>query len=190
MTGGIVEHQMHIEIIWNRRLDLVRKGAELFATVPSLAGAAHAAGHHIQGCKQVGGAIASVITASALNLAWAHRQNRSCLRRLDLRFFVHSMHQRAIRWIVVEANDIPDLVDKGRITRQLQRLLPTQLQAKGVPDARHHGLAQPHVLGHAAGGPMRGGGRLVFWIQCDEAFVLVIAHPSRRTGAGRIAQAL
>jgi hypothetical protein len=109
---------------------------------------------------------------------------------LDLRFLVHAQHERPVRWIEVEADHIPDLVDKGRVTRQLEGLLPMGLQPESAPDARHHGLAQPHVLGHAAGGPVRGGRRLGLQGQSDEVLDLIIAHPTGRTGAGRIAQTI
>lgn len=182
---------MHIQISRDRRLDLIQKGAELFAAVASRAGADHASRLHIQGREQVCCVMAPVVMAAALNLSWTHRQNRRrALNGLNLRLLVHAQHQRPLRWIEVEPDHIPDLVDKGRIPRQLEGLLPVGLQPERAPDARHHGLAQSHVRGRAAGGPVSGGRRLGFQGRSNEVLDLIIADPARRAGAGRIAQSL
>jgi hypothetical protein len=57
------------------------------------------------------------------------------------------------------------------------------LQANGAPSTRYHGLAQPHLLGHAAGRPVSGVRGLSFQSHGDEVLDLIIADPVWRPGA-------
>ena len=55
--------------------------------------------------------------------------------RLELRLFVDAQHQGVVGWVEVEPNDVAHLVDKQRVSRQLEGLDAVRLQSKGPPDA-------------------------------------------------------
>ena len=103
---------------------------------------------------------------------------------------VHAQHERVVGWVHVEPDHVPDLVDEGRVRGELEGLDPVGLEAKGPPDPRHHGLAHPRPLGHAAGRPVRGALGLGLQGEGDQARDLVVPDPTRRPGAGRVRQSL
>ena len=63
------------------------------------------------------------------------------VERLDLGLLVHARHQRPLRWIEVEPDDVTDLGHEQRVLRQLPRILLVRSQSEHPPDPRHHRLA-------------------------------------------------
>src|SRR6516162_7901603 len=85
--------------------------------------------------------------AAPLDLTGTHRQQRlGAVECLNLRFLVDAQHQGAVGWVEVEPDDVAHLVDKPRVSRQLEGFEAVRLQSKGPPDA-------PHARGRDAAGP-------------------------------------
>ena len=72
-----------------------------------------------------------VIESAPLGLAGTHRQNRlSAVERLDLALLVNAQHQGPFRWVKIQADDVADLLDEQRITRQLETSIRCGCNAK------------------------------------------------------------
>ena len=68
---------------------------------------------HVECGEQRRRAMALVIVGAPLDLAGAHRQQRlGAVERLDLALLVDAQHQRALRRIEVEADDVAHLLDE------------------------------------------------------------------------------
>ena len=96
-----------------------------------------------------------VVASAALGRAWAHGQQR--LRRssaCNLRFLVHAQDDCTLRRIEVEPDNVAHLLDKQRISRELEGLLPVRLKGEGIPDAPHRVLCQPEFLRQGARRPV------------------------------------
>lgn len=61
------------------------------------------------------------------------------LQGLDLVIFNDARHQGPLGRVQVQSQDVMDLVDEGRISRQLERLGPVRLEPEGPPDTRDRG---------------------------------------------------
>src|SRR5215469_10086092 len=86
LVGGvIVEHQVYVEIGWNRLLDLGQEVAEFDRAMTLVAAADDLAGGNVQGGEQRSRAVPGVIMAAPLGLPRPHRQQRlAAIERLDL----------------------------------------------------------------------------------------------------------
>ena len=103
---------------------------------------------HVQGGEQVGGAVPDVVVRAPLDLAGAHRQHRRGRHRgLDLRHLIHAQHQRPVRRVGVQANDVAHLLHEQGVARELEGFVPVPRPREGAPDAADHGLAQAGGLG-------------------------------------------
>ena len=84
-----------------------------------------------------------VVVGTTLDLPTAHGQQRlSAIQCLDLRFFIDAEHQGPVWWVEVKANDITNLVDEQRISRELEGLAAMRLQRECLPNAVHAGDRQ------------------------------------------------
>ncbi len=60
--------------------------------------------------------MAFVIVSATLNLAGQHRKDRlATAQRLNLTLLIHTQHQRMMRRVHVQADDVSHLVDQQRI---------------------------------------------------------------------------
>lgn len=189
--GRVVEHEVHVEIVWDGRLNLIEEGPKLNRTMPACAAADHRPGLHVEGGEQVGRTLATIIVGSVLRLAGSHRQHRRRARqRLDLRLLIDAQHYGTMRRSQVQADHVPDLVDEGGIGRELEGVGPVRLQPEGAPDPRDHALAHADPPGHGAGRPVGG----VLWLalqrECDYLFDGRVLDGTWRTGAGQIDEAI
>jgi hypothetical protein len=91
--------------------------------------------------------VADVVVGDALHVAQAHGQQRlRPVQGLDLRFLVDAEHHRLVGRVQVETDDVADLLDKERIRRQLEVLLPVGLHREGLQPAVNRGLPQAEAL--------------------------------------------
>ncbi len=77
------------------------------------------------------------------------------VERLNLRLFVHRQYERAIRRVHIETDNIPDLLEKQRILRKLERLDSVGLKCKGAPDPADRALREARAFRHRARAPVR-----------------------------------
>ena len=76
----------------------------------------HFSAGNIESSKQSGGSVSNIVVCYSFNVAQSHRQDRlRSLQRLALAFFVHAQHQRVLRWIKVQADNIATLFNEKRI---------------------------------------------------------------------------
>lgn len=95
---GVVEHYVDVEVGGHHGLDLIKEGAEFAPAAVALADADDRVRLHVEGGKQIRGAVALVVVAVALDLAGAHgKHRRGTLDSLDLRLLVDAQHERSIR---------------------------------------------------------------------------------------------
>lgn len=187
----VVEDQVHVQLGWNRRLNRIEKLTKFAAALPLVQLPDHLPRPHIQGSKQRGGPVASIVVRAPLNLPRAHRQQRPRpVQCLNLCVLIHAQHQRFVWRIQVQANDITDLLDKERILGKLERFGPMRLQAERSPDPADGALTEAAGLRHVPATPVSG--RLGRGLQCQrqDPLHVGIASTARGAGTGLIQQAV
>ena len=156
VRGVVVHDQMDDQVLGDSGLDRVEELAELGGPVPAMTLPDDFAGLHVERREERGRPVAHVVVGPPLDLPRSHgQQGLAPIQRLDLRLLVHTQHQRAIRRVQIEPDDVPDFVDEERVAGQLERVGAMGLQAKRPPDAADRALAQATSGGHRAGAPVR-----------------------------------
>jgi hypothetical protein len=119
----VVHHQMHVQPGGKIILDLVEKAQELLMPVSPVARADGHSGSNIHSRKQRCNSMPLVIMRLPSGNARPQRQNRfGPIQRLDLTLFIHAQHDGTIRWVQVQANDVPHLLHKLRVFGKLEIL--------------------------------------------------------------------
>ena len=115
------------------------------------------AGGHIQGREQRGRAVPGVVMRPPFGLPRLHRQQGlRAVQGLDLAFLVDAEHDRSVRRVHVQADDVPDLLDAERVLGKLERLGAVGLQPERTPDPTDGGLGHAGGLGHPPCTPVGG----------------------------------
>jgi hypothetical protein len=103
----VVEHEMQIEVLLHASVDPPQEADELFRPVTRLAFADDETTLHIEGSEQRRGAMALVVVRHRGGPTFLQGQAGLCaIERLDLTFLVDAKHQRPIRRVHVEPDDI------------------------------------------------------------------------------------
>ncbi len=69
-----------------------------------------------------------------------HRQHRlGAVKRLDLRLFIHTRHQRPLWRVQIKPDDVGQFAVKLGVGAELKALHPARLQPVFAPDAMHAG---------------------------------------------------
>ena len=140
----------------------------------------HLAGGDVEGGVEVGGAVADVVVAAPLRHPRHQRQHRRRpVERLDLRLLVHAQHDRRLRRVEVEPDDVAHLVDELRIGRELERLRLMRLQPERAPDTADRALAHPGCRRHRPGRPVRRIDRLLLERLHDHPLDRLVADQAR-----------
>jgi RHS repeat-associated protein len=138
--------------------DRVEKRDELDVRVAREATAMNLPARHLERRKQAGGSVALVVVGHAGGNAGTKRQDRlGAIERLDLRLLVHRQHQRPLRRIEVQADDVRHLAVELGIAAELEGLDPMRLQVVLLPDALHRHVAEADLAREAPGAPVRAG---------------------------------
>ena len=69
-------------------------------------------------------------------------------------FLVEADHYRLVRRVQVRTDNVPDLLDKEWISRELERLLSVRLQRKALQPAVNLGLRDPCSSSQGLGTPV------------------------------------
>lgn len=113
--GEVVHHQMQL-LIRIRPRHMFEKHEKLLVTVPRSANSGHLAGRNLQRREQCGGAATDVVVSLLLGDPDLHRQRRSHpIQCLNLRFLVHAEHDRVLRRIEIQPDDVGHLRNQFRI---------------------------------------------------------------------------
>jgi len=88
-------------------------------------------GGNVKSSKQGGSAMSDVVMGDSLHVPKTHRQQRLGLfKSLHLGLLVNAEHNCLVRWVQVEADDVPDLLDKEWICRDFECLLAMGLEGE------------------------------------------------------------
>jgi hypothetical protein len=122
-VGGVVVHHHLQRPARGGRGDQLEEGQELAVAMPRLAGVGDAAGGHLQGGEQGGGAVAEVVVGAPLDPSWRQGLDRlGAFQRLDLGLLVHPQHDGVGRWVQVQPDHVADLGLQLRIGGELEPL--------------------------------------------------------------------
>src|SRR6267378_8707939 len=122
---------MHIQMIRNIGFDVTQEGEELLMPMAALALREHAAVGDVERGEQGRSAVADVVVRDAFDVPQSQRQKRlRALERLYLALLINTQHQRMIRRIEVQADDVAHLLDEERVARELEALRAVRLQPK------------------------------------------------------------
>ena len=139
LVGGVVVHH-HMQRPARVGLgDQLEEGQELAVAMPRLAGVGDAAGGHLQGREQRGGAVVQVVMGAPTLPGATGRTGWVRSSAWILGLLVHTQHDGVRRWVQVQPDHVADLVDALGIGRQLPALLQMRLEPKGPPDPRDDG---------------------------------------------------
>src|SRR5665213_756394 len=105
-----------------------------------------------QSCCSV--ALVIVGRRSATPLFYGQSRLRQ-IQRLNLAFFVNAKHHSLLRRIQIQTHDVGHLLQKLRITRQLESPGKMRLQLMRAPNAVDRGLADALIPGHGPATPVR-----------------------------------
>ena len=104
---------------------------------------------HVERGKQRGGAVALVVVGHRRRAALLQGQARlSAVERLDLAFLVDAQHQRPVRRVHVEPDDIGHFLFELWVVRYLEPAHKVRLQAGLGPNASHARRADAHLGRH------------------------------------------
>ena len=110
VAAGVVEHDVDREVGRHAGVDGIEEAAELLRPVAWEAAPDHVAGGDIERGEQRGRTVALIVVRPPLGLAGPQRQERlGAVERLDLGLLVHAQHDRAIRWLKIEPDDVAHL---------------------------------------------------------------------------------
>src|SRR5664280_1758852 len=115
----------------------------------------------VQSSEKCRGAVPLVVAGGCAGSAPGHRQRSlGVVQGLDGGLLVHAQHHRLLGRVQVEPDDVDELLLKGWVVRELERLDQVRLEATPGPDPLNCGWTDPDLFGHRATAPMRCPGRL------------------------------
>jgi hypothetical protein len=121
VRGVVVDDQMQFPPGRRLAVDLVEEADEFLMPVAGHALADDAALQHVEGGEQGRRAVTLVVVRHRPAAATLHRQPRlGAVERLDLRFLIDRQHQRVLRRVDIETDDILHLGGKPGVVRQLE----------------------------------------------------------------------
>jgi hypothetical protein len=110
---------MNVEFIGHVGFDVPKEGEELLMSMPGLALADDGARSDIQSGEQCCRPVAEIIMRHAFDIAETHGQDGlTTLSSLDLSFFIDTKNEGIIWGIEVQTDDVTNLFDEERVSRQ------------------------------------------------------------------------
>ena len=129
---------------------------ELAVRVPWEAETVNLATGNLKRGEEARRAVAPVVVGHPRRQTRAHRQDRlRPVESLDLRLLVHAQHQRTLRRIEVEPDDVRHLGFELGVRAELERRRPVRLQVVCLPDAMDGGVADSRLLRQPSRAPVR-----------------------------------
>src|SRR5262245_20730973 len=137
----IVHDKMDVELSRYIGVDMLEKAQEHLMTMSGSALGQDLTVCNIKGRKQCRGAMSDRAVGDALDITQPKWQNRlRTLERLNLARYVDAEHDRMIRRIEIEPDNVLHLVDKQRIGGKLEALGAMRLNAEQGEHPRHRAL--------------------------------------------------
>ena len=136
-------------------LDGVEEANELLVSMALHALADDTPFEHVQRGEQRGRAVPLVVMRHRARASRLHRQpGLGAVERLDLALLVNRQDNGVRRRIDIKADDVPQLGNELRVTRQLELPDPVGLKPVRPPDALYRADADADRLGHRRRRPM------------------------------------
>jgi len=152
----VVENCMDVEVFGNLLFNLLQECQKLLVPVAVLALRNDRTVCNIQPSKQCGHPVSNVIMGDSFNISQSHRQHgRRTIQCLKLCLFVNSQNHGILGRAQVQADNVPDFLNKERVSGEFKALLPVRLKAKGSPNPMHGRLGNPRRLRQRAHRPVR-----------------------------------
>ena len=146
---------MDVQLARNGCFNLNEELLELYRSMSRVALSEDFAGCGVERSKQVSRSMANVVVGLSFGLAQTHRQDRlSTLERLNLRFLVNAQHDRVVRRVHIQANNVAYLFDELRVLRETKRFRAMGLKSERSPNTADRRMTQPKMLGHRPRTPM------------------------------------
>jgi len=118
----VVDDEFDVEFFGDFPIDPLKESSEFDGTLSCEALADHFPACHVQCREEVRDAVASVGRRSAFGLSEDQRQQRlSTFQSLNRRLLVKTEHDRMVRRVHVEADDVTDFFDEEFIGTQTER---------------------------------------------------------------------
>ncbi len=139
--GDVVQNDMDIPVGIEALGHMVEEGDEVLGAMPLGHAANHATRGDIQGGQQACGAMADIVMGASCGVARGHGPGLlGASQGLDLRLLVYRQHDRMVRRVPIQTDDITNLRSKGGIPRDLEGRHPMGVQpvpAQNGTYARH-----------------------------------------------------
>ncbi len=159
VDAGVVEHEIHLELVGHLASDALEEGLELDRTVSAMGLANHLAAGHVEGGEQRRRAVPAIVMGLPLRKARCQGQDRlGAVEDLDLTFLVHAQDERLVRRIQIQPDDVAHFFDELRIRGELEVLHAMRLQTERLPDATDRGVTHAALSGQGTGAPVGGVG--------------------------------
>jgi len=128
--------------------------------------------------EQCRGAVPLVVAGHRARPALGHRQRSlRVVQSLDGGLLVHAQHHRLLWRVQVEPDYVDELLFKGWVVRELERLDQVRLEATPGPDPLNCGRTDPDLFGHRPTAPMHCPGRLFVLSQAHDLLDLLRGDP-------------
>ena len=115
--------------------DAVQEAEEVPGTVPVLALSLNLCRRHVQGCKQLGGAVPFIVMRPPSDLVRPHGQLRlTAVQRLHLRLLIHAKHHGILRRVRVQTHNIDEFLPELGIIGLGERSNSMGAQPRPVED--------------------------------------------------------
>ena len=137
------------------RLDGIEEADELLVPVALHVAPDDRAVEDVKGSEQRRRTVALVVVGHGPGAALLHRQTGlGAVERLDLALLIHREHDGVGGRIDIKADDVPELVGKLRVVRQLECPDAVRRKLVSLQDALHRAQADPGRLGQFPAGPV------------------------------------
>src|ERR1700674_751379 len=118
--GVVVDDQVNRQVLGDLAVDGAQERHKLLMTVAGQALSDDRAGEYVEGGEQGGGGVAFVIVGHRLSAARDHRQRRlGAVQCLDGGFFVGAQHDRLLRRVQIQTDDVDQLFVEAGIVGQV-----------------------------------------------------------------------
>ena len=146
-------------------------------------------GDGVEGCEQCGGAVSNVVVRDPFDVAEPQGQDRlAALQRLNLALLIHTQDQGFIRWVQIQPDDVPYLLDEEGVVGKLKVTCSVRLQAEGAPDPVNGRFRQTCFCRQRTATPMRAVFRFGSQGSADRRGHLFIGNRTRPAGSQLLVQ--
>ncbi len=147
----VVDDQMQLAVTGELAIEEAQELQELLMAVPRQALADDAAVERAERGEQGRRAVALVVMGHRAGATALDREARlGAIQGLDLALLINAQHDRLLRRVEVEPDDVGQLLAEPRIVRQLEGADTVRLQAVSVPDALYGGRPGPWRCGSSS----------------------------------------